>query len=61
MQKLNKSTSSPGPVLQVSETEVGTAIDKLNNGKAADEYGLSAEDFKIAKPMIDPVLARLFN
>ena len=47
--------------LTVLESEVGPAIDKLNNGKATDEYGLSSEHFKAAKPVIVPVLTRLFN
>ena len=47
--------------LLISEADVGTAIDKLNNGKSADEYGLSSEHFKAAKPIIVPVLTRLFN
>ena len=48
-------------VLTLSESDVGSAIDKLNNGKSADEYGLSSEHFKAAKPVIVPVLTRLFN
>ena len=32
--------------LLISEADVGTAIDKLNNGKSVDEYGLSSEHFK---------------
>ena len=47
--------------LLISEADVGTAIDKLNNGKSADEYGLSSEHFKAAKPIIVLVLTRLFN
>ena len=45
----------------ISEADVGTAIDKLNNGKSADEYRLSYEHFKVAKSIIVPVLTRLFN
>ena len=48
-------------VLTISEADVGPAIDKLNNGKSADEYGLSSEHFKAAKPIIVPILTRLFN
>ena len=48
-------------VLTISEADVGPAIDKLNNGKSADEYGLSSEHFKVAKPIIVPILTRLFN
>ena len=45
----------------VSETEVGVAIDQLNSGKALDEYGLSSEHFKAAKPVIVPTVTKLFN
>ena len=38
----------------ISESEVGTTIDKLNNGKSAEEYGLSSDHFKEAKPVILP-------
>ena len=34
----------------ISEAEVGTAIDKLNSGKALDEYGLAPGHFKAVKP-----------
>ena len=47
--------------LLISEADVGTAINKLNNGKSADVYGLSSEHFKAAKPIIVPVLTRFFN
>ncbi|XP_053376405.1 uncharacterized protein LOC128547494 [Mercenaria mercenaria] len=47
--------------VQVTESEVGIAIDQLNNGKALDEYGLSAEHFKASKPVIVPVITDLFN
>ena len=45
----------------LSESEVDLAIDKLNNGKAAGEYGLSAEHLKAAKPVIVPIITQLFN
>ena len=45
----------------ISEAEVGTAIDQLNSGKALDEYGLSSEHFKVAKPVIVPIVTKLFN
>ncbi|MCG8048963.1 MAG: reverse transcriptase family protein [Candidatus Thiodiazotropha endolucinida] len=47
--------------LKITESEIGSAIDLLNNGKAPDEYGLSSEHFKAAKPVIVPVLTDLFN
>ena len=47
--------------LLISEADVDTAIDKLNNEKSADEYGLSSEHFKAAEPIIVPVLTKLFN
>lgn len=47
--------------IEITESEVGSAIDQLNNGKAPDEYGLSSEHFKAAKSVIVPVLTDLFN
>lgn len=47
--------------VRITESEVGIAIDQLNNGKAPDEYGLSSEHFKAAKSVIVPVLTDLFN
>ena len=47
--------------LFISEADFGTAIDKLNNGKSADENGLSSEHFKAAKPILVPAPPRLFN
>ena len=47
--------------LRLTESEVGTVIDQLNNGKAPDEYGFSSEHFKAAKPVIVPLLTDLFN
>jgi hypothetical protein len=44
-----------------SSEEIEAAIDRLNAGKAADEWGLAAEHLKIAKPVVVPVLCQLFN
>ena len=32
----------------------------MNNGKAFDQYGLSSEHFKAAKPAIVPTITKLF-
>ena len=45
----------------VSEAEVGIVIDRLNNRKALDKYGLSSEHFKAAKPAIVPIITKLLN
>lgn len=47
--------------ISISEAEVGSAVDELNNRKSADEYGLFSELFKAVKPMIVPVVIKLFN
>lgn len=44
-----------------TELEVKTSIERLNTGKSADEFGLTAEHLKHAKSAITPVLTRLFN
>ncbi|CAC5421990.1 unnamed protein product [Mytilus coruscus] len=41
--------------------EISEAISNLNNGKARDEYGLSAEHFKSAEEIVVPYLVSLFN
>jgi hypothetical protein len=44
-----------------TEKEIGEAIDKLNQGKAPDEWGLAAEHLKITKSTLVPYLVKLFN
>ncbi|KAK3092823.1 hypothetical protein FSP39_007606 [Pinctada imbricata] len=48
-------------IMPFTTLEVGNAIKTLNNNKASDEYGLSAEHIKFAgEPLVD-VLTDLFN
>jgi hypothetical protein len=42
-------------------TEVTAAITKLNNKKSGDEFGISAEHFKLAGQSIVAALVELFN
>ena len=41
--------------------DVENAMDKMNSGKAPDEYGLSAELFKPAKQFLTPFKTNIFN
>lgn len=43
----------------VSEVEI--SIQKLNNGKSPDEYGLCAEHFKFGKDLLSEHITPLFN
>ena len=47
--------------ISFTNRNVEDAIDKLNSGKAPDEYGLSAEHLKAAKHVIVPVITETFN
>jgi hypothetical protein len=49
------------PCDRVSVEEVAKAIKRLNNKKAPDQEGLSAEHLKAAGPIITPLLADLFT
>lgn len=48
-------------LIPISEEEVTVAISNLNNKKAADEFGISAEHFKLAGPTIITAITNLFN
>ncbi|MCW4346819.1 MAG: reverse transcriptase family protein [Candidatus Thiodiazotropha endolucinida] len=50
-----------GEMLTFSEADVEKAMNQLNNGKSADEYGLSAEHFKAGKRELTPVITNIFN
>jgi hypothetical protein len=45
----------------ISHYEVTAAITKLNNKKSGDEFGISAEHFKLAGQSIVAALVELFN
>ena len=51
----------PDPVQPFSKTEVEKAIKNLNNNKAADEYGITAEHVKYAGEPLLNILADIFN
>ena len=40
---------------------IENAMKKMNSGKAPDEYGLSAELFKLAKQFLTPIITNIFN
>jgi hypothetical protein len=47
--------------IPISHYEVNAAITKLNNKKSDDEFGISAEHFKLAGQSIVAALVELFN
>lgn len=46
---------------EITDNEIETAIKSLNNNKAADEYGITAEHIKYAKEALIPALNTLLN
>ena len=50
-----------GEMLSFREEDVENAINQLNNGKAADEYGLSSEHLKAGKADLIPTITNIFN
>ena len=47
--------------IPISHYEVTAAITKLNNKKSGDEFGISAEHFKLAGQSIIAALVEKFN
>ena len=47
--------------LSFSEVDIEKVINKLHNGKSPDEYGISAEHFKVGKSELVPVITKIFN
>ncbi len=45
----------------VTPVEVELAINKLNTGKAADEFNISSEHFKVGKSVLVPYLCDTFT
>lgn len=45
----------------ILESEVNVAIKQLNTGKAADEFGLVAEQLKCSKDILVPLITSTFN
>ena len=52
---------SPDQLEQISTKEVRKAINSLNNKKAADEFGLSAEHLKYSGPVLVEEITNIFN
>ena len=50
-----------GESLLFHEEDVENAINHLNSGKAADEYGLSSEHLKAGKAELIPTITNIFN
>ena len=53
--------SQPVDCLVFTNKDIEDAIDKMNSGKSADEYALTAEHLKSAKQLIAPVITNTFN
>ncbi len=53
--------SKAGPVHSFTTNEIAYAIMELNTGKAADEFGIIAEQLKILRECISQILTRLLN
>ena len=52
--------SQTNECLLFGNEDVENAMDKMNSGKAPDEYGLSAELFKPAKQFLTPIKTSIF-